>query len=82
MIDYEFKVQKMLPEEREKFSERRPSADLLAPKTRPLGNKVDKLCKSLLGYISCAHNGVIQHGGKRARLIGTYITEAQFKEIM
>ena len=78
MVDYEFKVRKMLPEDRAKFEGRRPSADLLAPKTRPLGGKVDKLCKSLLGYMSCAHNGVIQHGGKRARLIGAYISEAQF----
>ena len=81
LIDYEFKVLKMLPDDQARFRARRPSASLLAPKTRPLGGKVDKLCRSLLGYMACAHNGVLQHGGKRARLVGAYITDARFKEI-
>eukprot|EP00628_Pelagophyceae_sp_CCMP2097_P001027 CAMPEP_0184096594 /NCGR_PEP_ID=MMETSP0974-20121125/10366_1 /TAXON_ID=483370 /ORGANISM="non described non described, Strain CCMP2097" /LENGTH=2022 /DNA_ID=CAMNT_0026399433 /DNA_START=181 /DNA_END=6248 /DNA_ORIENTATION=+ len=81
MLEYEHKLQYEHSEHHVRLRKRRPSAEFNQPKTRPLHDKADKLICLLLGRLALVFKGSISQDGRRAALIGTYITPQQYLEM-
>lgn len=82
MLDFKPKCDAASIAVQDRTKKRRTSAVWNTFKTRPLSDKVDKLCKLIIGRLAVKFKGNISAGGRRANgVVGTYITKQQLQQM-
>ena len=74
------KLKEVDPDTFSRLTARRPSATMMAPKSRPLAEKLDKFLRMLIGRIAILYKGTLVVGSNTVKF-HKYITPAQLQEL-